>query len=641
MQKFSLTVPVQLLAAAGEKPSRLSIVAYTGGLVRPVGWPYDCVVNLAALDLPASVPILANHDNNISSVIAYGQPRTDGKSLTIVAKLVDSEAADAVRALIQSGAQLQASIGCGVVSETPLKVGDDVRANGQTIRIERPAVLASGTLREISVIPVAADGGTSVRLVAKGASFMEPTTTPPAQTQPASSIDVALQAQREAYAADARRATEIKQLCAGRHPEIESKGIMEGWTFDQTRAAVLHAEYMRLGNGRDGQAPLTIVRGSSLDTAMNSGSSVSQILAAGVLIRAGMSTVAEKHLGERATQAAADLRCTSMMDICKASLTMSHQDIPIGKNETIKAALSTVSLPNALADALGKIALDAYRDSPATWRSFARVGNSSDFKPQKLIRLVVGGNYEKVGGGGELKYGTLEDEAFTVQIDTHGRLFGITRTDIINDDLQLVSDLSRLLGRMGIRNIADLVYKTLLANKEPDGSTDFFAAGRGNYITGSDKILSINGLSAGREAMRKMKDAKGNTIDIAPRTLVVSPENETTARQILGSESVSRAAANDQQPTGNPFAGTGELGLEVEPRLSNSTYTGYSAAAWYLFSSPSDGAVAVNFLDGRDAPTVEQSEAPFNTLGIQFRGYIDFGVSLADYRAALKSKGAA
>ena len=35
------------------------------------------------------------------------------------------------------------------------------------------------------------------------------------------------------------------------------------------------------------------------------------------------------------------------------------------------------------------------------------------------------------------------------------------------------------------------------------------------------------------------------------------------------------------------------------------------------------------------------AEADFNVLGIQMRGYFDFGVAKQDYRAGCKSKGAA
>jgi hypothetical protein len=46
------------------------------------------------------------------------------------------------------------------------------------------------------------------------------------------------------------------------------------------------------------------------------------------------------------------------------------------------------------------------------------------------------------------------------------------------------------------------------------------------------------------------------------------------------------------------------------------------------------------FLNGKETPTVESADADFNTLGMQFRGYFDFGVNNQDVRGGVKSKGA-
>ena len=52
-------------------------------------------------------------------------------------------------------------------------------------------------------------------------------------------------------------------------------------------------------------------------------------------------------------------------------------------------------------------------------------------------------------------------------------------------------------------------------------------------------------------------------------------------------------------------------------------------------------AIVVTFLDGVQNPTIESADADFDTLGIQMRGYWDFGCDQAEYLAGIKSKGAA
>jgi hypothetical protein len=51
--------------------------------------------------------------------------------------------------------------------------------------------------------------------------------------------------------------------------------------------------------------------------------------------------------------------------------------------------------------------------------------------------------------------------------------------------------------------------------------------------------------------------------------------------------------------------------------------------------------VVVSFLNGVETPIVEESDAPFNQLGKQYRCYLDVGVDFAEKRGSVKSKGAA
>jgi hypothetical protein len=51
--------------------------------------------------------------------------------------------------------------------------------------------------------------------------------------------------------------------------------------------------------------------------------------------------------------------------------------------------------------------------------------------------------------------------------------------------------------------------------------------------------------------------------------------------------------------------------------------------------------IEVAFLNGQESPTIETAEADFNVLGVQMRGYHDFGVALQDPRGGVKAKGEA
>ena len=69
--------------------------------------------------------------------------------------------------------------------------------------------------------------------------------------------------------------------------------------------------------------------------------------------------------------------------------------------------------------------------------------------------------------------------------------------------------------------------------------------------------------------------------------------------------------------------------------------TGQSDTGWYLFADPMvRAAIGVAFLNGQRLPTIESSETEFQTLGMQWRGYLDFGVAFEDPTAAEKNAGA-
>jgi hypothetical protein len=59
-------------------------------------------------------------------------------------------------------------------------------------------------------------------------------------------------------------------------------------------------------------------------------------------------------------------------------------------------------------------------------------------------------------------------------------------------------------------------------------------------------------------------------------------------------------------------------------------------------AAPADlSMIEVCFLNGVEAPTVEQADLDFTgPLGIQLRGYFDFGVAMVEPRAAVKMAGA-
>ena len=183
-----------------------------------------------------------------------------------------------------------------------------------------------------------------------------------------------------------------------------------------------------------------------------------------------------------------------------------------------------------------------------------------------------------------------------------------------------------------MRSLSDLVYKVLLAN---GGS--FFSAGNANYDEGAGTALDSASLGTGIASIMAQRDDQNRDLDIRPKTLLVPPELQQTAKELLQSDFIQRA--NDL-PTG--IALKNVVSLEVEPRLSNSDrFSGTSTKAWYLFAGAQDMPIVVAFLQGRQSPVVEffGFDADPNVLAATWRVYFDYGCAFGDFRAAYKAKG--
>jgi hypothetical protein len=258
----------------------------------------------------------------------------------------------------------------------------------------------------------------------------------------------------------------------------------------------------------------------------------------------------------------------------------------------------------------------------------------SDFKTVTSYRLIGKDQYELVAPGGEIKHGNLGNESYTNKADTYALMLSVDRRDIINDDLGAITTVPRKLGRGSGLKINDVFWTTFMNNSA------FFSAGNKNFLAGTDTVLSIDGLTKAEVAYYDMVDSDGKPIGTMPAIVVVPTALSAIGSQLYKSTEMKDNTPNARVPITNPH--NGKFRVEVSRYLSNSNYVGNSAKAWYLLSDPNDlPLIEVAFLNGQEAPTIETAEADFNVLGVQMRGYHDFGASLQDTRAAIKSKGEA
>lgn len=606
-----------LLEAAVDmrKLPTVSILAYTGGIMKVPGWG-NIVIDLSNLDASSGVAILSDHDSSRRGVVGHGSAQVRDNRLIVTGSIsATSQAATEIVSSSRNGFPWGASVGVEVLERRHVRAGETLHINGKTIKAPEGGLtlVTQGRLREVSIVGLACDGDTVVSIAAsqgRKAQSME-TQVQDNDVQAADGLDQ--------QADESKRVANIASICGTKHPDIQARAIEEGWDENKTELEVLRANRPK--------APSVLGSGPMVATG--------SVLEAALLTHMGMTGLGEKTLGPVAMEQADRLGATSTIDLCRAALRMDGREVPTGRLELVKAALSTMSLPTSLGNVANKLLLDAYSETPASWRAFCATRSTNDFKVNTAIRPSWTGQLEQVAPGGELKHGGITEALTEFKIDTFGRLLSVDRRNLIDDDLSVFSETAAAFGRMAMRKVSDLVYQVLLAN---EGS--FFSVANGNLLEGADSALSIDGLANAIALMRTQRDAQGNDLDLRPATLLVTPELEPVARMLLESEYVQRA---EDVPTGNSLRRA--VNLEVEPRLSNTTKFGSAASSkhWFLFTKPSAVPMIVAFLHGKQTPTVEffGLQQDVSRLAVSWRVFHDFGSVLADPRAAVRSKGEA
>ena len=267
------------------------------------------------------------------------------------------------------------------------RAGELVEVNGRAIKAGKYGftLVRSSALKEVSIVAIGADAGTSVSIAApKGEeAFMS------------TASETTAEQIREEAAAETERINGVRRVCDGRFGDIEAKAIREGWDTQRTELEILRAS-----------------RPTAPCIQTQHVAPTRDVIEAAILGSYGHENLAETHLGPQAAQQARDMRATSLVDLCRVALVVDGRDAPSGREALIRAALSTYSLPVALGNAANKVLLSSYTESPATWRSFAAIKSANDFKDHTGVRPSQIGDLEEVAPGGEIKHGSVKEATY-------------------------------------------------------------------------------------------------------------------------------------------------------------------------------------------------------------------------------------
>lgn len=328
-------------------------------------------------------------------------------------------------------------------------------------------------------------------------------------------------------------------------------------------------------------------------------------------------------------------RGMSKMAIAERALTMAIVDqdaIRIG------AGLhSTSDFPTILANVANKTLRAGYEAAPQTFRAFTRETTVPDFKTVSRGQLGEAPAFEKVNEHGEFKYGTLGEAGESYNIATYGKIVGITRQVIINDDLGAFTRIPRAFGVSAANLESDLVWAQILMNPVMGDGVTLFHATHGNLATAGG--VSATTMAAAFSAMRLQKGMDGKTfLNVRPKYLAVPINVLMTASQLFAPLVPATTAATVPEYI--------KQGIEIisEPRLdggftdpASGTVIAGNTFNWFIIADPAVmDTVELAYLEGNRGVYTETRQG-FNIDGVEIKVRLDAGAKVIDWRAFLKN----
>ena len=413
----------------------------------------------------------------------------------------------------------------------------------------------------------------------------------------------------KAMEAERKRTSEITALFRDFDVEGADEAIVMGVSIDEARAMVM--DQLRARN-----KGVSVTMGEAESDKFRAAAQDAVLMAVGI-------PVADAAPG------ANELRGHSLVELARESLQREGLQANFGDNMELarQAINSTSTFPAIMSNLANKSVMTGFNEAETTFQIWAGKGSNRDFKEAARVALSEAGNLELVPEGGQFQQDFLGEASARTKVATYGKLFSLTRQAIINDDLGLFSKIATKYGSAAKRLVNKMVYAQLTGNVKMQDNVALFDSKHGN-VAGTGEALSVKAIAKAITAMRRQKGITGDaTLNITPKYLVVPPELEMTAYQIVNS-----TAAVDGVNSGviNPYKGRFVVVADAE--LTDPD-------AWYLVADASQhDTIEVTYLNGVETPRLETRQG-FDVDGIEYKVAFDVGVDAIDFRGVFKNAG--
>ena len=563
--------------------------------------------------------VLFNHDRDavVGHIEKVWLEDNRGKALV---RFDTDEQSETIFQKVQSGTLQGVSVGYSIKRYEVLDDKESVSSNG---RFKGPDtyVVTDWEPLEISIVSVPADAtvgvGRSAEEIHTSIDTQEETkrmdekaivTTEEVKSTPVET-GITQEDLQKAMEQERKRTSEITALFRDFDVEGADEAIVMGVSVDEARAMVM--DQLRARN-----KGVSVTMGEAESDKFRAAAQDAVLMAAGI-------PVADAAPG------AQELRGHSMVELARESLQREGLKANFGDNmELARAAInSTSTFPAIMSNLANKSVMVGFNEAETTYQIWAGKGSNRDFKEAARVALSEAGNLELVPEGGQFQQDFLGEASARTKVATYGKLFSLTRQAIINDDLGLFSKIATKYGSAAKRLVNKMVYAQLTGNVKMQDGVALFDTKHGN-VAGTGEALSVKAIAKAITAMRRQKGITGDaTLNITPKYLVVPPELEMTAYQIVNS-----TAAVDGVNSGvvNPYKGRFVVVADAE--LTDPD-------AWYLVADASQhDTIEVTYLNGVETPRLETRQG-FDVDGIEYKVAFDCGVSALDFRGVFKNAG--
>lgn len=430
-------------------------------------------------------------------------------------------------------------------------------------------------------------------------------------------------------ALERQRIMEISDMCRefGVDEELTRGFIKDGKSVDVVRAAVLN--HVRQ-NGGPVSGRATVV-GDAEDKRRNA-------ITDALLLRGGVEL-------QNPAPGAQEFRGMSLRDIgisCleeageRGAYTRSSEEI---YNMLMRGYFNpSAAFPSIMDQTINKAYVEGHRSYPATFDQWTKTGSLSDFKTHDNNYLAGPvGEFLEVPEGGELKHDTpREDKMPTRKLRTYGRQFTLTRQAFINDDIGLITGLPARYAASARKTLNKQCYEILVKSPAVYDGIPLFGSEHKNLIA-SGTGITMAAMQGMIMALTNQKDQFGEACIIRPAYLIVPSGYEFTVYTLFESPTIN---TTDNTQAVNPlFQYRNAIKIIADPTINALCGGLGKQMPWWLVGDSMDTAfMEVDYLNGQKIPTIRRMESA-GQLGFVWDIYLDWGISVMDYRGAIKNPG--